>query len=29
VIGKYSREGKEDVVKELEKLKNIFEMEMT
>jgi hypothetical protein len=29
MIGKYSREGKEDVVKELEKLKNIFEMEMT
>lgn len=27
VIGKYSRDGKEDVVKELEKLKKIFEME--
>lgn len=29
MIGKYQREGKEDVSKDLEKLKNIFEMEMT
>lgn len=28
MIGKFSREGKEDVVEELEKLKKIFEMEM-
>jgi hypothetical protein len=28
MIGKYTREGKEDVVKELDKLKKIFEMEM-
>ena len=28
MIGKYQRTGKEDVAKELEKLKNIFEMEM-
>jgi hypothetical protein len=28
MIGKYQREGKEDVAKELGKLKNIFEMEM-
>lgn len=28
INGKYSREGKEDIVSELEKLKNIFEMEM-
>jgi hypothetical protein len=27
MIGKYTREGKEDVVKELDKLKKIFEME--
>ena len=28
MIGKYQRDGKEDVAKELGKLKNIFEMEM-
>ncbi len=28
VMGKYTREGKDDVVKELEKLKKIFEMEL-
>jgi hypothetical protein len=28
MIGKYSREGREDVAKDLDKLKKIFEMEM-
>ena len=28
MIAKYTREGKDDVVRELDKLKKIFEMEM-